>query len=226
MSLVSGFDYEGWVNSARDFCQQLSSQFEDCDSDGLFYPALTHSQVSELSQNLNLNLPTALIRFLEEGCSGLDITYVWELDDEDAVQLRELFGRKSEIWGGSPFCVASEFVTWKRETTELSTNSWVAESEDAQVWAFSLPIAAMPNGDYLALDLRGESEDPPVVYLSHEELSTKLSGSFTDFLTNWAGLCYLGPELWLLSPFVTQHGLVGIDDKAQIVKQVLVGPSV
>ena len=76
-------------------------------------------------------------------------------------------------------------------------------------------------GYYLALDLSQELEDPPVIYLSHEELSTKLADSFTSFLENWSRLCYLGPELWMLRPFLSENGLVGLDDKAKKVRQVL-----
>ena len=71
--------------------------------------------------------------------------------------------------------------------------------EDAQrvIWESSRPFLQLDNGDCLALDLRNRT-DPPVTYLNHDDESIAIAPSFDEFLRAWEGLCYLGPEHWLL----------------------------
>lgn len=48
--------------------------------------------------------------------------------------------------------------------------------------------------------------DPPVVYLNHDDESVTIARSFDEFLRAWEGLCYLGPEHWLLLEFLGADG--------------------
>jgi len=45
---------------------------------------------------------------------------------------------------------------------------------------------------------------PPVVYLSNNSCgkSQSIASSFEQFLFEWEGLCYIGPEHWLLFQFL------------------------
>ena len=54
--------------------------------------------------------------------------------------------------------------------------------------------------------LRGTVEDPAVAYLNHEDTSSIIAPSFTSFLKEWESVCYVGPEIWMLEPFLNEKG--------------------
>ncbi len=56
-------------------------------------------------------------------------------------------------------------------------------------------------GSYLGVRATGKA-DPPVIYLAHDDESREIASSFTAFLTAWERLGYLGPEIWMLEPFL------------------------
>ncbi len=62
-------------------------------------------------------------------------------------------------------------------------------------------LSRIGNGDYLGTRLAGEPA-PPVIYLPHDDESREIAPSFTAFLTAWERLGYLGPEIWMLEPFL------------------------
>ena len=98
---------------------------------------------------------------------------------------------------------------------EWSVETCVAVSpQDLEYWTKSLPILYMDNADFLALDQRTEADDPAVVYLSHDDESKVIAPSFTAFLKEWERLHYIGPESWMLEPFLDEEGYVSGDTKA------------
>jgi hypothetical protein len=80
----------------------------------------------------------------------------------------------------------------------------------------------MNNGDYLALDITEAKDSPLVVYLSHDDESFVIAKSFTDFLTHWERLCYIGPESWMLESFLGKNGYINSDSvKAEDLRRLL-----
>ncbi len=81
----------------------------------------------------------------------------------------------------------------------------------------------MNNGAYLGLDITEAKDNPPVIYLSHDDESFVISESFTDFLTHWERLCYIGPEVWILEKFRGENGYISSDSgKAEDLRKLLV----
>jgi hypothetical protein len=78
----------------------------------------------------------------------------------------------------------------------------------------SFPILFIKNGDFIALDERTASEDPAVVYLSHDHESKRITPSFTAFLRVWERLHYVGPESWMIEPFLDDDGFLSSDTEA------------
>jgi len=64
-------------------------------------------------------------------------------------------------------------------------------------------LAAIGNGDLIALDQTADPQEPPVVYLSHDDQSSAvIAPSLSYFLEAMAELCFIGPEIWLLEPWL------------------------
>jgi hypothetical protein len=45
-----------------------------------------------------------------------------------------------------------------------------------------------------------------VLYLNHEEAPSIIAGSFSSFMKAWESLFYVGPEIWMLEPFLNSSG--------------------
>jgi hypothetical protein len=73
-----------------------------------------------------------------------------------------------------------------------------------RVWRSKFPLFDTPNGDLVAVDV-SRSDRAPVVYLSHdggEGHGRVLGYSFADFIDRWTLLGCVGPEDWLMTPFL------------------------
>jgi len=143
----------------------------------------------------------------------LDISYSWEIEVDDSValaNLSEIFGySRSDLWGGGAFCFASSLVDYQLKVQEWAHNTWVAEDPDEFAkWNKAIPIMEMPNGDFLSLDGRESNANPRVLYLAHDDVSPVIAKSFTTFLNDWAKVCFVGPEYWMLEPFLSREGLL------------------
>jgi hypothetical protein len=91
-------------------------------------------------------------------------------------------------------------------------DTWIAEDEvELEKWSKAVAFAALENGDFLAFEKKTK-EDAPIIYLSHDDESKVIAPSFEHFIREWAALGYVGPELWVLEPFLDEEGF--LDRKA------------
>ncbi|HUQ07098.1 MAG TPA: SMI1/KNR4 family protein [Kofleriaceae bacterium] len=78
------------------------------------------------------------------------------------------------------------------------------DDDYALVWRNKLAICDVPNGDLIAVDL-ARTDVAPVVYLSHDDgegHGRVLGHSVLDFIDRWTLLGCVGPEEWLMMPFL------------------------
>jgi len=203
-----GFDYRDWTARAASFARRLANRAGVEVRVAEFGPPQTPAELDRIERS-GLVLPAALRRFFTEGSGTIDFRYVFEpeSDSSDADRLARLLPDQSSIYGG--VCIAAaELPDLHRSATEWARDTWVAEDKDQQtIWESALPFAGLDNGDFLAIDV-STPEDPPVIYLSHDDESIVLSPSFNAFLAAWERLCYLGPEIWLLERFRGEDGFL------------------
>lgn len=80
-----------------------------------------------------------------------------------------------------------------------------------------VPFIEVGNGDCICLDISRETGGAAVAYLDHERdfnpyYATRLGSSFTDFMSNWARVCFVGPDLWPLTRYL-DRGTGSLDPK-------------
>lgn len=206
------FDYAKWVDVARDFSRQLSEVF-DLEFEISIAPKLSCSEIKQLQRLVGKPIPVTLREFFEQGCGGLEVSYAWEPDveDEKAIQnLRKIYdGAKAEVWGGGPFCYASRLQELELSLQHWARETWVAsDPQEFSKWTSAIPLMELPNGDFLGLDGRQVLDDPPVLYLAHDDVSHAVDESFTLFLEHWSQILYIGPEYWMLRPFLSEKGFL------------------
>ena len=218
------FDSRAWVHRAQSFGQSLravpGAQVESLHLE----PPLGVHEADALGRVLRRPLPAALRAFLVTGSAGLDCRYTYAPgEDAETAELSALFPDQTSIYGGARLCAAEQLADYAQSCAEWASETWVSEEPaQAAVWRSALPFAALDNGDYLALDVRQPADDPPVLYLSHDDESLELAASFTEFLAVWERLCYLGPEIWLLAEFLTESKHLNADgQKAERLRRLL-----
>ena len=86
--------------------------------------------------------------------------------------------------------------------------------------AQAFPFLEIGNGDCLVIDLR----DRHVKYLSHDdpdETGRVLGQNFHHFMDQWSVLGCLGPESWMLEPFLDENGLNAQGARSHILRTKL-----
>lgn len=91
-----------------------------------------------------------------------------------------------------------------------------------QEWTHSIGILGVPNGDYWAVLSTTESRGK-VVYLDHEGAPPFLLGpDLATVMDNWCRIGCVGPESWLLSPFLKPgFGIDGFGPAARRFRSLL-----
>jgi hypothetical protein len=204
---MTAFDDAGWVARAQAFVDRIARlpgvEVRSRDVD----PPLGPGEVDRLAATLGRPIPDALRRFLTHGSGRVDCAYAYAPVGARLAELRAVLPDESRLFGSARLCAAAELPDYARSTAGWARETWVADDPDQHaLWEAGLPFAALANGDFLALDMRGGSADPPVLYLNHDDASAALAPAFTEFLGRWEQLCYVGPEHWLLDPFLGADG--------------------
>ena len=220
---MADFDYAAWVARAQAFTERLAHRDGAEIHSSTVHPPIQESDLGTVERTLGRTLPSSLRAFFTRGADGLDCQYAYEPDDHALDRLREVMPHEIRIYGGARLGPASALPDMAQSVGEWAEDTWVAESTDQQViWKSALPFAGMDNGDYLALDLRADATDPPVVYLNHDDESSVIAPDFVTFLNTWERLCYLGPEHWMLLEFAAADGHLDPDSaRAAQLRQLL-----
>lgn len=198
------FDYSAWVRRAQQFVLALEGRPGFTVVSSVVSPPLERMRVDALARRLDQPVPGALRLFLQLGAAGLDCRYTFECDDDDEAAVdtaRELFPFAYEIYGGACIGPAHELPGFAHSCAEQAKVFLTDhDSDKADEWEAALPVIAIGDGDYIALEGNTikDPDDPPVLYLSNDGDDELLAESFTAFLTTWERLCYIGPEFPLL----------------------------
>ena len=190
-------DYAAWLKKlVKRVEAEKSKKPDDPNICCVVEPVLSSGRIEELRRQVApMPLLPAYARFLELACGGLDFHF--NPLDEDG----------NEIYAGGVLFMARELLEDIKSGKEWAEDTWIAESEEnKELWLNGLPFIHLANGDIIAMDIRSDPEDPAVLYLSHDDDSRELSPSLSRFLKSWEKLGYVGPEIWILEPYLDEDG--------------------
>lgn len=215
-------NYKKWVRRAEKFVLGLPKFAGlaplDDDSDEMHIEAkiakpLSEKAVARLEKEMNLKLPERLKRFLLEGSGSCHFSYVWDVPKDVGTKISFLAG--GYFGGGAEFCNTKEMPETQEWYRSMAQDiSWVSENKKEQkIWRNAIPLVYMENGDHLALDLTKDKDDPPVIYLGDTDGHKIISPNFDEFLRHWEGICYLGPESWLIDKFFDRKKRLNANNK-------------
>ena len=210
------YDYSAWIARAQAFIHHLEGAADTEVHSSVAAPPASTEDVADVERALGAALPASLRDFFTRGSADLDHSYTFEPSNALLSRLREILPDQRRIYGGARIGPLPDLPDLSVSTSQWAKETWIAE-EDAQraIWESARPFLLLENGDYVALDVGSGEADPPVVYLNHDDESVAIAPSLDEFLRAWEGLCYLGPEHWLLLEFVGRDGYLDADsDKA------------
>ncbi len=159
----------------------------------------TERELAKIEAELGRPLPTSLRHLVQTLGGSLDFS--WFLPE--GYELPEPFG---ELTFGTVELDINGLVEMDESRRDWA-EACFSDADDPYnvLWHRSLGFLPVGNGDIIAFDLREDTSDPPVIYLSHdcdEAHGACLGDSFADFMLNWSRLGFVGPECWLLRPFL------------------------
>ena len=207
-------DFAAWVNDARRFAESMETLEGVTRFELDVAPPLPPEEIEQLSPKWPTGIPKPLQEFWCNGSQHFHCRYVWNPPPTRLLRLKSVFPSNNYIYGGPRFESASEIYPSNSGVEPGDTDMQEEIGDDAyRLWCEASVIMHVGNGDLIALDQTADPVDPPVMYLSHDdESSAVISSSLADFLTSWARLCYIGPEIWLLEYWLDESsGLIDTD---------------
>lgn len=184
-----------WAGRALKFNARLAVLGGELELRSEVSPPRSKAKRKQLEKELVRPIPAPLREILAQ-TDGIHARWVWT-PAHPVPEMRSLFSA-TYLYGGGSLFVADSFAESLRDCQESVEDSCLADSEeDAAWWKTSFPFLRMNNGDYLAL-----SADCQVVYLSHDDESKPIARNLQEFLAAWEKVCYVGPEIWMLKPFL------------------------
>lgn len=223
MQSSANYGFREWVRGLQDFIEQLPKRVEgEVEAGVKVAPPLSTAAIDSLANELGRPIPRALRAFLESGSAGVEFNYRWAATGKRADQVKDLFNDDA-VWGGGELCQAKGFSQWLADCKSWAEDTWIAdEPEFLEMWTRAFPILPMANADFIALDGRKDSDDPAVLYLSHDDESKTIVPDLGTFLNEWARLKYVGPESWMLEGFLDEEGFLSSQtEKAKAWMQVV-----
>jgi hypothetical protein len=204
-------DYAEWLQRAEAFVRRLN-RLPGCWSMNIAVdPPLDVAEAERLDKALPHGLPRAIHDFYVSASASAECTYTWRPDGFHRGRLDEVLPDEGEVYGGIAICPAARlqreqegFASFAKILPELGRHGPAA----AEVVQGCVPLIAVDNGDCLALHVAANPRQPPVLYLIHdadvddESPVVPISSSFEQFLGDWELLGYIGPDIWLLQPFL------------------------
>ncbi|MBQ6570214.1 MAG: SMI1/KNR4 family protein [Clostridia bacterium] len=185
------------------YCKKLIKCYSKLDTDAIYQtaPCADEESIKEVEESLGVKLPGQLRDFFLNFSEEVEISAFFPDD------FCHFLPKKFKGIFGVQCTISLEEV----ENNENSRRDWVSEcfnneeNEYDRVWHKKLGIIEVGNGDIIALDTETNPDNPPVVYLSHDDgegHGAVLGKDFDTFLMNLISVGGCGMEDWQILPFV------------------------
>jgi hypothetical protein len=233
-------DYAAWTRRVSAFLRRLTrlpgaisigDEIEPPDAERCALSGCDSSQAT---------LPCEIRRFLATASRRCAFHYEWTPPQQHRGLLAELFPGRLALCGGGDLCEAAKYDPGVAEFREDLESLFASLGLKTPTDLRKTPIAGekqscrrvtlmeLENGDTISLDEQATDRPWAVVYIEKARLPNAriLSSSFEQFLLDWETLCYVGPEIWLLGPFLADGGdgpLLVKQPKATLWRRVMLG---
>lgn len=200
-----------WVAQAVDFTLSLRrfgcGTVQSAEADD----PMTHRDIAILQSQIQRPIPASINRFLTLGSASCRCKYVITIQREPNNYVKSnlppemaLMLSQKHIAGGAFLCNSESLVEWNSPLMAKSMRD--SDPLCAKLWSESFLFMEIGNGDFLALHSESGTDDPPVIYLSHEaEVYRPIAPDFKYFLHEWSKINYLEPLDWHEKGFLSHE---------------------
>jgi hypothetical protein len=204
-------DYSGWLRRAEAFVRATSTLPGNWSMKSNIAPPLGLEEADRLDRALPHGLPPLLRDFYVTASADVECRFTWTPDGESLSRLAEIIPHQYSIYAGPHFCSAGSLAEDHEQLiglAEIFEDFAEYGASAAQTLRQCVPLISVGNGDYVALHVKAGPSQPGVIYVSHEvDIESDspiipLASTGEQFLTAWERLCYIGPEIWVLYPFL------------------------
>lgn len=188
-------------NKFKNICMEWVDAYTKFDKEAFFSvkDKASEEEIALLEKDLSAEIPKSLKDFFAKNSKSVEMRMFLSDDIELPEGLQEIFS--------ACFLIDLDEVL----EAETSRRSWAAEcfnninDKYDKVWHNKFGIMTVANGDVIALDISVDRDNPPVVYLSHDDgegHGAIIGKTFDDFLMNLASIGGVGNEDWQFLPFI------------------------
>ncbi len=163
-------------------------------------PATT-DEIADLEKTLGRQLPASYRSVLTTVSRHVDFRWFGPKPTTFAAPFDEIFSGNLNWSIDDAAYYSKDVQAWIEELFTDPNDPYDA------VWHHKLPVCAVGNGDYIAVDIH-ESADEEMVYLSHDGGNGHghvLAADFDDLLDRWVPLACPGGEDWQWIPFTADR---------------------
>lgn len=162
-------------------------------------PVASRKEVDKAIGRQGIKLPPDFIEVLTNYSSGVNFFFQIKGVEPEG-EYRQIFSAGYEgIWSFDNLGSLKEgYDSWVEGCFEDPTDDY------NKVWHNKTPIIRVATGDLIAFDTSVETNEFPVVFLSHDDSDLhgkRLGHNFIDFIARWSNIGCFGPEDWQLEPF-------------------------
>ncbi len=213
-------DYREWLTELRSFLDALHRLPGEVRVEVDIAPPLSNTEARDIASRWPTGLPESLRRFWTEGSARVEYAYDWKPPKPVLERLERI------MYVGDMFQQSGYF--WSAAEV-YPDNAGLSEDPPAfEHWARSAALIQIRDGDCLGLDPGADPVNPTVVLLDHEEGECeRIAGSFDEFLTMWATLCFIEPSRWNLEAWLDgERGTLDLSQEstAELRKLLTPGP--
>ncbi|HEY4312360.1 MAG TPA: hypothetical protein VGN12_23125 [Pirellulales bacterium] len=220
-------DYSSWLQRAEAFVRSTSNLPGQSGINIAIEPPLGPQEVDGLHQVLPHGLPPLLRDFYSTASAQVELHYSWRPTGGHLERLREVFRYEYNVYGGVTFCAASAMVREQNalfDWADVFFEQQGAGPAAAAMLKECVPLIPIRNGDYVVEHMARSPTQPAILYVTHEcdwgaeSPFIPLARDAAEFMAKWEQLCYIGPEIWMLSPFLNASSTNLLDTKSQVAR--------
>jgi hypothetical protein len=221
-------DWLPWLQRAERFVRSTSKLAGRWGMQITIDPPLEPAEADRLDRVLPHGLPAFLRNYYLTASANAHCCFHWSPDEPRLAAMSEILPHQYSIYAGPKICAAA-----KLEEEQNGLIAWAEVFDDfggfgpvtARTLRESVPFIPIANGDQLVLHVKANPEKPPLIYVSHDtDMETEsplipISDSAEEFMTAWERIGYIGPEIWLLYPFIEDSPTKRLDTGSPLALQ-------
>lgn len=205
------YDYDQWVQDWKTTLEQLRLVIsKGAASQPIIKEPATQQEIEELEDFLGYRLPSTFRHTLLHFSKSVNLWWNFYEDQLSQTLPKEL---NQSVFGKIDWSLY-EIQDLEELADEFDTGMYDIEDYRSPLHG-KLQFMTVLNGDIIAFDMQAIGE-PPIVYwdVETDEL-TYLANSFHSFIERLNKLHFVGNDIWIYEPFLTDQGLDPNSQNAQ-----------